>query len=187
MKTSNLILAALFGCALHGASAQQIENADFAKGKTGWMGDGKAVFIDEKGEVSETPKPGTTPAIRIELSKAGWKGIKQKLRPKANESAIQVVLQVKGDAAFKKAPESREYSNVDFREGGEYTWKAEVFPKCDFLIRVKDETWLYRPISLAPVDAWKTVTQSFAGLKGRQREIELLFPPGEGMVYLKGK
>ena len=29
--------------------AQQGENADFAKGKTGWAGDGKAVFIDEGG------------------------------------------------------------------------------------------------------------------------------------------
>ena len=62
-----------------------------------------------------------------------------------------------------------------------------MYPKCDFLIRVKDDGWQYRPISLAPVDSWKTMTHSFTGLKGRQREIELLFPPGEGAVYLKGK
>ena len=188
MTISNLFLVTLFGCALPIASAQQIENADFSKGKTGWTGDGKAVFIDEKGEVSDTAKPGATPALRIELSKAAWKGIKQKLRPKANDSQIQLELQVKADAAFKRAPESREYSTtVDFREGGQYTWSGDVHPKCDILIRVKDETWQYRPMSLTPIDTWKTVTQSFAGLKGRQREIELLFPPGEGVVYLKGK
>ena len=187
MKNAFLILAALLGCALSGASAQQIENADFSKGKTGWSGDGKAVFIDEQGAISDTPKPGATPALRIELNKAAWKGIKQKLRPKANESDIQIELQVKADAAFKRAPDSREYSKVDFREGGQYSWGAEVFPKCDFLIRVKDEGWLYRPVALTPVDAWKKVTQSFTALKGRQREIELLFPPGDGVVYLKGK
>lgn len=187
MKIRNILFLIPLICGVQGAHAQTIDNADFTNGKTGWLGDGKAVFIDAQGVVSETPKPGTTPAIRIELSKSGWKGIKQKLRPKANEAQIEITVQVKADSTFKRVPESREYSSVDFREGGQYGWSAEVYPKCDFLIRVKDEGWQYRPISLAPVDSWKTVTQSFTGLKARQREIELLFPPGEGAVYLKGK
>lgn len=188
LSHSLLLPALLLLLAAQGARAQKIDNEDFAKGKSGWTGDGKEVFTNAAGEVSETKKEGFSPVIRIELSKSAWKGLKQRLRPKSDETKIDFALQVKADAKFKREAESRAYSNgIDFKEGGQYGWSAEVYPKCDFLVRVKDEGWQYRPVSLAPLDAWKTVSVSISGLKGRQRELELLFPPGEGTVYLKGK
>lgn len=185
LTTRPFIVLWLLAAALPGAHSQEIENADFAKGKSGWMGDGEVVYIDAQGEVSDTKKPEATPAIQIELSKTAWKGIRQRLRVKPDEAVINLVVQVKAGSGFKRADSSRLYTS-DFKEGGQYGWSAEVYPKCDFLVRVKTDGWQYRPVSLAPVDTWKTVTQRFEGLKGRQREIELLFPPGDGTVLLKG-
>lgn len=185
MKMRALLCSALAVLSLAASQAQEVDNIDFAKGKTGWLGDGKEVYIDAAGAVSETQTPGSTPAIKIELSKNSWKSLKQKLRPKSKETEIKFSIQVKADTDFAPLAESKEYTNADWKMGGEYVWSAEMYPKCDFLVRVKDETWYYRPIKLVP-GTWKKSSVNFAGLKGRQREVELLFPPGEGTIYLKG-
>ena len=184
MKIRCLLQAAAV-VALVSLHAQEVDNINFAKGKTGWLGDGKEVYVDAAGAVSETQTPGSTPAIKIELSKNSWKSLTQKLRPKSKETDIKFAISVKADTDYVPLAESKEYSNSDWKMGGEYVWSAEVYPKCDFLVRVKDETWYYRPVKLVP-GTWKKCSVNFPGLKGRQREVELLFPPGEGTVYLKG-
>lgn len=186
MKTNTILLAALLGLFLNCSNAQELNNADFSRGKAGWSGDGKVVYIDANGAVSATSSPGSTAAIQIELSGNDWRELKQKLHPNDKESAISFSVQIKADAGFKRLDASKKYSDVDFGEGGQFAWSALVFPKCDFLIRVQDDTWYYRPFSLSPLGAWKSFTANFPKLKSRQREIALLFPPGEGSVLVKG-
>lgn len=187
MKKNTAVLSAILGLSLSGLLSQEINNPDFSRGKAGWLGDGKPVWFDSTGEVSETASPGSIPGLKVELSKNAWREVRQSLRPKQKESEISFSIQAMADPAFKRLAESKEYSDVDFGEGGGYVWSALVFPKCDFLIRVHDDTWYYRPLSLMPLGTWKTLTADFPKLKARQREIALLFPPGEGTVYLKAK
>ena len=168
-----------------GSAAQEVENAGFTQGKTGWQGDGKVVYLVADGTVSETEKEGATPALRIQLKKSGWSEVRQVLRPKAKDSAVSFGIQVKADADFKRLPESRDYSPVKFTEGGKWVWSAKVNPKCDFLVRLEDKGWYYRPHSLSPGGSWKTVAEEFPELVDRKRELALLFPPGEGTVYLQ--
>lgn len=185
MKTAFYML--ILGLFLGSLDAQEINNADFSRGKAGWLGDGKVVYIDSSGTVSATASPGATPAIQIDLSKNDWREVKQKLHANNDDSLITFSVQIKSSPDFKRLETSRKYSDVDFGEGGGYSWSALVFPKCDFLIRVQDDTWYYRPFSLSPAGTWKSFTASFPKLKMRQREIALLFPPGEGSVLVKGK
>jgi hypothetical protein len=180
------ILLALTVFCLGPLHAQEVDNIDFTKGKNDWLGDGKVVYVDASGAISETETPGSTPAIKVELSKTGWRSLKQKLRPKSNETAVKFSLQVKAEADFEPLAASKDYTNEDWKAGGQYVWSAEMYPKCDFLIRLKDDTWYYRPFKL-PAGTWKTFSVDWPGLKARQREIELLFPPGEGTIYIKGK
>ena len=185
-KTCSFLIA-LLGLSISGLLAQEIDNPAFSSGKAGWIGDGIPVWFDVAGAISETASPGSTPGIKIELNKNTWSEIRQNLRPKQKETAIHLSIQVMGDAGFKRRAESKTYSDVDFQEGGGYVWSALVFPQCDFLVRVHDDTWYYRPFSLSPLGTWKKISVSFPKLKARQREIALLFPPGEGTVYLKGQ
>jgi len=178
---------AVLGVSLVGLNAQAIKNADFSQGKAGWLGDGKVVYFDAAGQVSETATPGAVTGLKFELSKNSWREIKQSLRAKPKETDISISVQVMADPSFKRLEKSKAYSDVDFGEGGRWVWSALVFPECDFLIRVKDGSWLYRPISLKPAGTWHTFTEDFAKLKTSAREIVLLFPPGEGTVFIKGK
>lgn len=187
MRTSHLLATVILGLTVCFLNAQEINNADFSRGKAGWLGDGKAVYINPDGTVSATESPDSTPVIQIELSKNDWREIKQKLHAKSDETQIALSVQIMAGPDFKRLDTSRKYSDVDFGEGGGYVWSALVFPKCDFLIRVQDDTWYYRPFSLSPLGTWKTFHASFPKLKARQREIALLFPPGEGSVLVKGK
>ena len=187
MKPSRTAIVAALGLSLAGLNAQEINNADFSHGKAGWQGDGKAVYFDAAGQVSEIPTPGSVPGLKFELNKNSWKQIKQSLRAKPKETDVSISVQVMADTSFKRVEKSREFSKVDFGEGGGYVWSALVYPECDFLIRVKDGSWFYRPLSLKPAGTWKTLTADFPKLEKSTREIALLFPPGEGTVYIKGK
>lgn len=178
---------AVLGISLAGLNAQEINNADFSRGKAGWQGDGKVVYFDATGQVSETATPGSVPGLKFELSRNQWREIKQSLRPKTKETDVFISVQVMADPSFKRLEKSKDFSDVDFGEGGGYVWSALVYPKCDFLIRLKDGGWFYRPFSLKPVGNWKTFTADFPKLEKSTREIALLFPPGEGTVYIKGK
>ncbi len=175
------------GISLLGLNAQEINNADFSRGKAGWQGDGKVVYFDAAGKVSETSTPGSVAGLKFELRKNSWLEIKQSLRANKKETDVSISVQVMAEPGFKRVEKSKEFSNVDFGEGGGYVWSALVYPECDFLIRVKDGSWFYRPLSLKPAGTWKTFTADFPKLTKSNREIALLFPPGEGTVYIKGK
>jgi len=187
MKIPKLVVGAVMMSFLSSSFAQEIKNADFSKGKSGWLGDGTIVYFDAAGGISETESPGAVSAIKLELSKNSWRELKQTLRAKPDESTLSFSVQVMAAPDFKRLLESRDYSDVDFGEGGSWVWSALVFPACDFLVRVEDGSWHYRPFSLKPVGTWKSFDVNLSKLQTRKREIALLFPPGEGTVYLKGK
>lgn len=182
-----LLPPALF-CLAATAVGQKPDNADFSEGKTGWVGDGEEVFITPDGNISEEEAEGATPAIAIELRGNDWEEIRQRLSPRAEEASTSIAIEVMVSEDFKPEEESRNYTEVDFREGGEYVWSAEVTPKCGFLVRVRDDGWwYYRPIRLAAPGKWKKITEKFPDLKSRNREISLMVPPGEGTVYIRGR
>ncbi len=187
MNPTSIVIAAILAFSASASKAQEINNADFSRGKAGWQGDGKVVYFDAAGQVSETATPGSVPGLKFELNKNSWREIKQSLRAKPKETDVSISVQVMADPAFKRLEKSKDFSNVDFGEGGGFVWSALVYPECDFLIRVKDGSWFYRPLSLKPTGTWKTFTADFPKLEKSSREIALLFPPGEGTVYIKGK
>ena len=44
----------------------------------------------------------------------------------------------------------------------------------------------YAPaLSLRPIGQWKTFHVSIPDLKNRKREVELIFPPGDGAIYIQ--
>lgn len=187
MKLTLVLTMAVLGLSLSGLIAQQVDNANFEKGKSGWLGDGKVVYINANDEISETPKPDFVPCLKVELSRNDWKEVKQTFRAKSTETDIQFSIKVKASPDFQRLPESKDYTkDIDFEEGGQYVWSALVSPKCDFLIRVQDSGWFYRPFSLSPAGTWKTFSADFPKLKASKRELALLLPPGTGFVYIKG-
>src|SRR5205823_6294329 len=147
----------------------------FAKGKAGWTGDGKIVYLKADGKIEEKESPNSERVVQIELKDNRWTFLKQSLHPKTKDTSVTVSFSIKALPDFKPAAESREYSAVDFKEGGSYVWSAEVSPKCDLLIRVQDTTWYYRLLSLQPLDQWKTATQDFPNLKSRNRSVTIAF------------
>jgi len=167
--------------------AQKPKNADFSEGKKGWVGDGDVVYIASDGSISEEESEEAVPAIAIELRGHDWEEIRQRLSPRADDTSTSIAIEVMVGEDFKPEKESRNYTDVDFQQGGQYLWSAEVTPKCDFLVRVRDEGWwYYRPIKLAKPGKWKKIKEKFPDLKSRQREISLMVPPGTGTVYIRG-
>jgi len=187
------------------AYSQALKNGDFAKGKANWQGDGELVTLTPDGKVQsaeipgsdlrltlsssgnlqDTQTSGSTRALKIDLQKFKWTSISQGLFPHSKDNSISVSIMVKAMPNFVRLEESAEYSRVDFKEGREYEWSAEVSPKCDFLVRVHDTTWHYRPLSLKPFGEWKTFHFDFSDLEARSRSLALAFPPGSGSILIK--
>jgi len=166
-------------------SAQTLENGDFAKDKAGWLGDGKIVYLGSDGKISDLESPSSQKALQVELKKNRWTYVKQSLHPKVKDNTVSVAITVKALPDFQPLEESRDYSKEDFKEGGSYAWSAEVWPKCQLLVRVQDTTWYYRPFSLKPLDTWKTFKMTFENLSSRTRSVTVALPPGTGSVLLK--
>ena len=185
MKFAFRLIFSLFAVFLTQAYSQTIKNGDFAKGKSSWLGDGKLVYLSADGKIADTETPGAEKVLQIELKKTKWSTINQSLFPLAKDDALSVSIMVKAQSDFAPLDESHEYSKVDFQEGGSYVWSAEVAPKCDFLVRVHDSTWYYRPVTLKPVDTWKTLNLNFKNLKARNRSLTIALPPGSGTVLIK--
>ena len=170
---------------LHSVSAQALENGDFSKGKAGWTGTGQVVYLKADGSVAPTETPGAERVMQITLRPTQWTWIKQSLHPRAADTAVAAEISVMASADFAPAAESREYTKVDFKEGGGYLWSAEVWPKCDLLPRLQDSTWYYQPKSLKPYGEWKTLKVNFPNLSSRNRSLTLALPPGKGSVFFK--
>lgn len=181
-KTLPALLSALLLCA---STTHAIDNPNFSEGKKGWTGQGTPGYLDASGKFSATPGPDAVPVLRFELNRNSPRVLAQRVSAKSDENDVTLRIQALASADFQRREDSKDFDSVGFPEGGEYAWSASVYPKCDLLVRVKDSTWHYRPLSLRPTGKWKTFQISIPNLESRQREVEILFPPGEGAVYLR--
>ena len=68
MKPSTTAIVAALGLSLAGLNAQEINNADFSRGKAGWQGDGKVAYFDAAGQISEAASPGSAPGLKFEIA-----------------------------------------------------------------------------------------------------------------------
>lgn len=175
----------VFSLGIHAASAQALENGDFSKGKAGWLGSGQVVYLKADGTVSPAKVPDAELVMQVALRPTQWTWIKQSLHPHAADHDVAGKVTLKASADFAPMAESRDYSKVDFQEGGGYVWSADVWPKCDLLVKLQDTTWYYQPKSLKPYGEWKTVKFSFPNLSSRNRSLTLALPPGKGSVFFK--
>ena len=180
-----MLLSVLLGWSCGPLFAQEIRNGDFTKGASDWMGDGRLVYLDASDKVLSQPEAGATPAFQVHLKSSQWAIVKQNLHPSSKESVVRARIEIMASPDFQPVEKSRTYSPVDFREGGGYVWSAEVFPKCDLLVTVKDSTYYYRLFSLQPPGSWKTFTVDFQNLTSRSRCFSLAFPPGTGTLWIK--
>ncbi len=180
-----LLMSWLLGWSCGALFSQEIRNGDFSKGASDWMGDGRLIYLDASNKVLSQPEAGATPVLQVQLKSSQWAVVKQNLHPSSKESAVRASIEIMASPDFQPLEKSRAYSPVDFKEGGSYTWSAEVFPKCDLLVTVKDSTYYYRLFSLQPTGSWKTFQIDFQNLTTRSRGFSLAFPPGTGTLWIK--
>jgi hypothetical protein len=150
-----------------------LENGDFSDGKNKWRGDGKV----EKAEGGNV--------LTVALSKNNFSETSQSFKMPASVKRLKVTVQVKCSENYVMNDKARSISDVDFGMGGTATWTALVYPKADFHIRLKDESWRYK-LSKVTYDAWTTVVAQFRGLsKPTALELALVFAPGDGTMMVK--
>jgi len=179
------ILLALFTTA---ALAKDFENGDFAKGKNGWLGDGKVVYLDAAGAASETQTPGSIPAVAIDLSKTQFKEITQKFETPEGTGALTVEVTYKASPDFKLNDKSSKFTKDNsWSPGTTWYWSGLVFPKVDLCIRLdKPDGYSYRLSSVQPGSDWKTLHFRWDNV-GSKKDVKLsvIVPPGDGMFYLR--
>ncbi len=179
------ILLALFTAA---APAKDFENGDFAKNKNGWLGDGKVVYLDAAGAVSETQTPGANTAIAIDLSKTQFKEITQKFETREGTGALEVEVVYKGSPDFKLNDKSTKFTKDNtWSPGTTWYWSGLVFPKVDLCIRLdKPDGYSYRLSAVQPGSDWKTLRFRWDNV-GAKKDVKLsvIVPPGDGVFYLR--
>lgn len=155
------------------AAEELLKNGSFTEGEAKWDIEGKA-----------EPSPG---GLTIMLDDKKWTLVEQELAlPKDTASTVQVKVELTAASGYQPAAESKAYDDVDFGMGGSYGWTARVFPKCDFLVTIRNHGgWEYRPIRLTPGSA-QTIRGEFKKMKeSKSNKLTLAFPPGSGQVEIK--
>ena len=172
MKTIGWISCALF--LVVSFTFAGLENGDFINGKNQWQGDGKVEKVDGAN------------ALVVALSKNNFSEVRQTFKMPNTVKRIKVTAQVKCSEDYKMNDKARSISDVDFAPKGTYEWTAEVHPKSDFHIRVKDDSWNYK-LTKVEYGNWTTVVAEIRGIsKPGSLELALVFPPGDGTMMVKG-
>lgn len=171
--------------------AQKLEKLDLSESLGKWKGDGELVVaqdvLENKGSPSEKSDL-PTDAVMIRLHPKKWTLLEQRLRPKSEDNAFAISLEVLASEDFEASSESRTYTTgLGWGKAGQYLWSSEVFPKTDFLIRLNlsSERWHYNFWQLKQKKQWRTYTASFEDLRDGKRTVTIEFPPGKGFVLLK--
>jgi hypothetical protein len=164
----------LWTAALLPLGAQELlKNGSFAEGESKW---------DIEGKVE--PGPG---GITANLDEKKWLLIEQEIElPDEESSTVKVKIELAASPDYKPAASSKAYDSVDFGMGGSYGWTARVFPKCDFLVTVRNSGgWDYRPLKISPGGP-QTFQLEFTKVKYRKNQgLTFAFPPGTGKVDIK--
>jgi hypothetical protein len=179
------LLAALFASSVF---ARDFENGDFAKDKTGWLGDGRVVYLKEDGTVSATKEPGTTPVVEIALNKTQPRDFTQKFTTEEGTGALEVEVVYKGSADFKLNEKSTKFTKDNtWQAGATMYWSALVVPKVDLCLRLDQPTgFAYRLAKVSPGSDWQTLKVRWDSI-GAKKDVKLcvIAPPGEGSLFVK--
>jgi hypothetical protein len=188
--------------------ADGLENGDFSKGKSHWMGDGTAVTVNADGSVGVSaeskapsslalppiaspgtePKPGSPSVIEIKLKSTQFADFFQKFKTPKEIDGMGVEVVYKGSADFKPNDKATVYDrDIDWKPGGIWYWTALVNPKVDMIIRMdKRDIHDYRLQAVKPGGAWQTAKFRWTDVGGNQDvTFHILATPGHGALYIK--
>jgi len=190
--------------------ADGLENGDFAKGKSKWMGDGTVVYLKPDGTISLTddsksgsllpspPTPGTgaaasdqkpknTPIIEVKLKTTQFADVFQKFRTPKEMDVVNAEVVFKGSADFKMNDKATIYDREITWKLGTYYWSALVHPKVDVLMRLdKRDNYMYKLDAVKPGGDWQKTKVRWDNVGGGQDvTFHFLVAPGHGTVYIK--
>lgn len=190
------------------ARAEGLENGDFAKGKSHWMGDGTAIPQQSIGAASTTDalkppgslalppvasqstesKPGTPSVIEMKLKLTQFADLFQKFKTPKEMDGMNVEVVYKGSADFKPNDKATVYDrDITWKPGGIWYWTALVNPKVDMIIRMdKRDIHDYRLQAVKPGSEWQTAKFRWTDVGGNQDvTFHILATPGHGALYIK--
>ncbi|MEP6671026.1 MAG: hypothetical protein ABJF10_17835 [Chthoniobacter sp.] len=187
------------------AFAEGLENGDFAKGKSKWMGDGLAMFLKPDGTLSPTddsksssllPPPGSTPAekpknipvIEIKLKTTQFADFFQKFKTAKEMDAMNAEITYKASADFALNDKATVFDReITWGSGSFYYWSALVHPKIDLLMRLdKKDNYMYKLQTVKPGGDWQKMKVAWKDVGGGQEvNFHILAAPGHGSLLVK--
>jgi len=146
--------------------ADGLENGDFSKGKSKWMGDGVVVYLKPDGTISPTDdaqpasllpsntsapatgtpglgasaadqKPKSASIIEVKLKSTQFADFFQKFRTPKEMDVVNAEVVFKGSADFKMNDKATVFDReITWKPGSFWYWSAAVHPKVDILMRL---------------------------------------------------
>lgn len=161
-----------------------IKNGDFTAGKSGWSGNGQIVHLNAEGKEVEKESAGK-PVMAVALSKSAFTDISQRIRTGRDASTLRATVTVSASEDFWMDASSNRFSDVNWKPGSTYYWSAWVNPKAPIVLAVKAPQNLYRMGDLSAGERGKTLSADWdLGNKGTSGQLTIIFPPGDGTVYV---
>ncbi|MDR3401212.1 MAG: hypothetical protein P4L99_01845 [Chthoniobacter sp.] len=188
------------------ALAEGLENGDFSKGKSHWMGDGQAVFLKPDGTISPTDdsklsslplptgttgadqKPKTIPIIEIKLKTTQFADLFQKFKTAKEMDAMTAEITFKGSADFALNDKATVFDrDLTWGSGSMWYWTALVHPKIDLMMRLdKRDNYMYKLQAVKPGGDWQKIKVTWKDVGGGQEvSFHILATPGHGSLYVK--
>ena len=204
----------VFAAGAMALAADGLENGDFSKGKSKWMGDGVLVYLKPDGTISPTgdansgsllpppsslpagvppaattgQKPASTPIIEIKLKSTLFADFSQKLRTPKEMDVVNAEVVFKGSADFKQNEKATVFDReITWKPGSFWYWSVLVHPKTDVLMRLdKKDNYMYKLDTVKPGGDWQKMKVRWDNVGGGQDvTFHVLVTPGHGSLYIK--
>jgi hypothetical protein len=182
------------------AVADGLDNGDFARGKSKWLGEGQIVYLNPDGSISPTDesksadplnasqKPKPTPIVEIKLRTGQFAELSQKFKTDRGASGMNVVVVYKGSPDFKLNDKAIPFTKGNTWQAGTiWYWTSVVFPKVDLCLRLdKHDGHCYKLEPVAPGGDWKSAKFRWENVTENQDvTLLILAPPGHGSLWVK--
>jgi len=179
-------LAILCAALISAHAATPLKNEDFAKGRSGWEGGGKIVFLNDADE--PTPeKEGGKPVLEVKLAKTQLTEIRQRFVFSHGERSLKTSLQIKTSPDYVRNDDAHKWTKDISWSGGWYSWSNLVYPRVDFCLRLDGDKFYYLPRNLKTKGEWVHLKGNFNDMKSAgPKSLSLVFPAGEGTIWVKG-
>jgi hypothetical protein len=183
-----------------------LENGDFSKGKSKWMGDGQVVYLRPDGSITPTddskptsllPPAGATtatppakniPIIEIKLKLTQFADFYQKFKTVKEMDVMNAEITYKTSSDFVLNEKATVFNReITWGSGTYWYWTALVFPKIDLMMRLdKRDNHMYKLQTVKAGGDWQTMKVSWKDVGGGQdASFHVLGAPGHGSLYLK--